>query len=76
MGRYLEFLCECGHVECVEHIELTREEYEEVRAEPTHFVLMPGHENGSVERVIAETKRFVVVEKLAPVETTDAPAPG
>jgi hypothetical protein len=73
MGRYLEFLCECGHVDCFEHIELTRAEYEDVRTQTTHFVLMPGHQNGSVERVISETERFIVVEKLAPLETTDAP---
>jgi hypothetical protein len=72
MDRYLEFLCECGHVDCVEHIELTRAEYEDVRTETTHFVLLPGHQNGSVERVISETERFIVVEKLVPLETTDA----
>lgn len=63
-ARYLEFLCECADADCVEHIDLTRQEYEEVRAEPTHFAIMPGHENGSVEKNVWETDRFVVVEKL------------
>jgi hypothetical protein len=41
-SRYLEFLCECGRLDCIEHIELTAPEYESVRAEPDQFALAPG----------------------------------
>ena len=64
----MQFVCECGDTECVEHIELTAEEYESVRAEPTHFALAPAHENGTIEEIILETERFIVVEKVVAEE--------
>ena len=59
----LGFLCECDRVGCEETFPATRAEYEQVRAEPTHFIVLPGHEDPRVERVISSTDRFVVVEK-------------
>ena len=45
------FLCECSDPECTELIHLTLEEYEHVRAHPTWFVAVTGHdaELGTVE---------------------------
>ena len=57
-------MCECSDPECLEHIEVTGEEYEEIRAESTHFALTAGHENDSIEKTVWETERFVVVEKV------------
>ena len=74
-GRYLEFLCECDKSDCIERIELTAPEYESVRAEPDQFALAPGHKDGTVESVILETERFVIVQKLVArelAEETDA----
>jgi len=61
--RYWLFVCECASAACVDHIEVTKEEYEEVRADPTHFAVLPGHENPDLETVAWRTERFVVVEK-------------
>jgi hypothetical protein len=44
-------------------------EYESVRADPTHFVLLPGHELPEAEVVQRENERFTVVEKI--VEETE-----
>ena len=60
-----EFLCECGDDSCTRPIRLTIEEYEQVRADPRHFAIVPGHEIVEVERVISQNERFAVVEKLA-----------
>ena len=62
-SRYMEFLCECSELQCDERVELTLQEYEEVRLEATHFLVRPGHENGRVEAVVWSTERFAVVEK-------------
>jgi len=43
---------------------VTSEEYEEIRGESTHFALKAGHENGSIEKTVWDTGRFVVVEKV------------
>jgi hypothetical protein len=59
----LNFICECGKVDCTEAVLLTLNEYEAVRAHPTHFVVVPGHEAAFVESIVARDERFIVVEK-------------
>ena len=56
-------VCECGQLECTEQIELEIPTYERVRADPTHFVVLPGHEIPDVEQVIEEHERFLVIRK-------------
>jgi hypothetical protein len=63
-SAFEEFLCECGDQLCVERVKLTISEYEEVRTEPTQFVLRPGHATPQVERVVTESDRYVIVVKL------------
>lgn len=55
------FICECGHDDCAETIELTLEEYDARRSSPGTFVMVPGHE-AAHEKVLARTKRYNVVE--------------
>jgi hypothetical protein len=62
--RYEQFLCECGDQMCVERVDLTASEYEFVRAEPSQFVLRPGHTIPRVERIVRENDRYVVVVKI------------
>jgi hypothetical protein len=57
------FLCECDDTHCLEKVSATRVEYEAIRAVATHFVVLPGHEDPGVERVVQQTERFLVVEK-------------
>lgn len=59
-----EFLCECGQQACLETLLLTRAQYEAVRGKGTRFVVVPGHEDRSVERVIQREPDFLVVEKI------------
>ena len=59
----VEFVCECGRLECRERISLTLAEYERLRGDPHRFAVVPGHEMTDVERVVAEHERYAVVEK-------------
>jgi hypothetical protein len=60
-----EFVCECSDAECAERIPAALEEYESVRANSTHFLLVPGHEDTRVERVAERPHmRTAVVEKF------------
>jgi len=59
----LEFLCECDRTACEEKIQAARAEYESIRANQTHFIVLRGHEDPRVERIITSTDRFTVVEK-------------
>src|SRR5579864_4533688 len=38
----VDFVCECSRGGCMQRISLTAREYEHIRAEGDHFVLVPG----------------------------------
>jgi hypothetical protein len=58
------FVCECGDPHCFGRLNLSRTEYETVRAYPNHFVILANHENPDAESVVTENNRFAVVETL------------
>jgi hypothetical protein len=62
-GARVAFRCECGQLGCNELIELTVREYEEVRASPRRFVMLPGHQIPEVETVVETFEGYIVVEK-------------
>jgi hypothetical protein len=60
-----EFVCECADPNCTHRIETTLEHYDEVRDDPTHFLLIPGHEDDDIERVVERRgAKLAVVEKF------------
>jgi hypothetical protein len=56
-------VCECGQLECTDQIELDIPTYERVRSEPTHFVVLPGHEIPDVESIVEEHGSFYIISK-------------
>jgi hypothetical protein len=64
-SRHATFVCECADPACTQRVDVTLDDYERVRAEPTTFVLAPGHElEGRLERVVAERPGYRIVEKV------------
>jgi hypothetical protein len=59
-----EFVCECADPNCTHRVPATLAEYEEVRAEPSTFLVVPGHEHSDIERVISDRGRFRIVDKV------------
>jgi hypothetical protein len=59
----LTFACECGRLGCNRLIQLTRAEYEAVRADGRQFALVDGHELAEVEDVVDRRERYIVVRK-------------
>ena len=59
----LSLVCECGNEDCTAAIELSVPEYEAVRADPTQFVLVGGHEQAEVEDVVGGREDWLVVRK-------------
>ncbi|MDX6399843.1 MAG: hypothetical protein QOF27_449 [Gaiellaceae bacterium] len=60
-----EFVCECADAGCAERVAATLDQYEEVRSDATHFLLVPGHEVDDMERVVKRPhRRFAIVEKF------------
>ena len=58
------FHCECSRASCLETIELTPARYEAIVRERYHFVVVPGHEQPEIERVVEADPRFLVVQKV------------
>ena len=59
-----EFVCECADPNCTHRISASLTEYEEVRSEPTTFLLAPGHEQADIEHVVSDRGRFRIVDKI------------
>jgi hypothetical protein len=61
-----DWICECVDETCTERIELTPQQYEKVREEPTHFIVAPSAEHVvfDVERVVEQRERYWVVSKV------------
>ena len=62
-----DFICECADPACAHRMTADLEDYEDVRAEATHFLLAPGHHKPEVERLVERTDEFDVVHKFTPV---------
>lgn len=73
----LDLICECDDTSCVERISMPVTAYEQVRADSRQFVTVPGHEDQSVEDVVAHEKTYNLVRKrpgdaAAAAEQTDS----
>jgi hypothetical protein len=61
-----EFVCECSDLHCADRFVAPLDEYEQVRGEPTTFLLAPGHEEAGLERVVRRRHGYWIVEKMEP----------
>jgi hypothetical protein len=57
------YMCECAARPCRERVSLTREQYEAVRSDVRHFVIVPGHAIPDLETVVASFPTHQVIEK-------------
>jgi hypothetical protein len=62
-AEQINFACECGRADCAEPVTMTLAEYEAIRAESTHFAVVPKHEQPEIEVVIERHPTYFVVEK-------------
>ena len=63
-AEHADFICECSARGCVERLPITLGEYEKVRMDGDHFIVVVGHENPAIERVVQAHDGYLVVEKL------------
>jgi hypothetical protein len=56
-------ICECADIECKERILVPQSMYEAARAEPTRFIVKPGHIVTEVEETILREETFEVIRK-------------
>ena len=61
----LRIVCECDRLDCAQRVEISVEAYEGVRSRADQFVVVTGHEDDSVEEVVATRSGYLVVRKRA-----------
>jgi hypothetical protein len=61
-----DWICECADETCTDRIELTPQQYEQLRKTPTHFAVTPSSEHvvPGVEAIVEQHQRYWVVEKV------------
>ena len=64
-SELFELFCECGQQEpCDERVNVSAATYERVRADPTTFILLPGHGTATVENVIEKGDGFLIARNF------------
>ncbi|MGZ6582241.1 MAG: hypothetical protein ACXVFE_14855 [Gaiellaceae bacterium] len=56
-----DVVCECRNLDCTELMKLGASDYEAARAHPAHFIVLPGHDQPAVERVVEQHDRYAIV---------------
>ena len=59
----LRIICECGDLTCADRLEVPPAEYERVRADPTLFFVVDGHEIPDLEDVVERADGYTLVCK-------------
>jgi hypothetical protein len=59
-----EFVCECADPDCAHRVKAELADYDDVRTDPTHFLVAEGHDEPRIERIVDERGGYAVVEKL------------
>jgi len=57
------FLCECANADCADHVRVEPEVYTRVRKHPRLFLVIPGHQDPQLERVVETHRDYLIVEK-------------
>lgn len=62
-SKPIPFVCECADEGCMTVLDLSLEEYREVRARPGQFAIVPGHPRTKGDTIAATFDRYEVVSK-------------
>lgn len=65
----LEILCECGAATCTERVQIEDADYEALRSRPTHFAVLQGHQDQSVEDVVEQRDGYLIVANYGAAAT-------
>ncbi len=64
-----QFICECTDVTCMRNVEVALETFTGVRERRDRYVIVNGHQDDAIERVVERRDSFIIVEKMG--DTTD-----
>ncbi|HZS30157.1 MAG TPA: hypothetical protein VFA37_02750 [Gaiellaceae bacterium] len=57
------FVCECADDGCAERLDVDAATYKRVRENSRRFLVLPGHVDSTLEKVVEEHPSFLIVEK-------------
>ena len=63
-GLQLHFYCECADENCTKRIVININEYRKIHNKRDYFIVIPGHEVASIERMTHSEPEYLVVQKL------------
>jgi hypothetical protein len=75
-GDIFEFFCECSDIDCTLRLPIPLPVYEEVRTDPTLFVVALTHDRPEIEEVVRRADGYQIVRKqgeAAQVAATNDP---
>ena len=58
------YICECLSTACSATVTMPHDEYERLRENGSRFIVLPGHFDPAVEKVVESHEHYVVVEKV------------
>jgi hypothetical protein len=67
------FICECADPCCLQTVAMPPGVYDEIRALPRHFTLVPGHERPASERFVRSGHTYLVVLRPDVPESRETP---
>ena len=60
----IDIRCECSHADCRVTLRVAVSEYEAVRDDPRHFLVLPDHVDERIDRVVGSVRSYALVEKI------------
>jgi hypothetical protein len=60
----IDIRCECSRSDCRETLRVSLSEYEAVRNDSRHFLVVPGHVDERIDRVVGSVRAYALVEKV------------
>jgi hypothetical protein len=57
------FVCECADAGCTERLAVEPDVYRRVREQGRLFLVLPGHEDPQLERIVERHRDYLIVEK-------------
>jgi hypothetical protein len=60
----LQLVCECADIYCSRLLPMSAAAYWETRADPTTFIVLPGHIVPNIEYPVHSTEDYVIVKKV------------
>ena len=61
----LELICECGNLDCADHVRVGRDAYQRMRSDPLLFAVAHGHAFLDIEEIVEHHQSHDVVRKRA-----------